>query len=105
MSFWVIRSTGISGLRNGWRDLRREAALRDLWQRSRDNHFTRDMVNLRRASRSFLDYASGGLGAVTNAHDGLPAYRQHGVLGERLAESTQSTNERSNGRLIPAARC
>lgn len=37
---------------------------------------------------SFLDYASGGLGAVTNAHDGLPAYRQHGVLGERLLNYT-----------------
>ena len=38
---------------------------------------------LRRAA-SFLDYASGGLGAVTNAHDGLPAYRREEVLGERL---------------------
>jgi asparagine synthase (glutamine-hydrolysing) len=37
---------------------------------------------------SFLDYASGGLGAVTNAHDGLPAYTQHGVLGERLQNYT-----------------
>ena len=38
---------------------------------------------LRRAA-SFLDYASGGLGAVTNAHDGLPAYQNQGVLGDRL---------------------
>lgn len=37
---------------------------------------------------SFLDYASGGLGAVTNAHDGLPAYKQQGVLGERLLNYT-----------------
>lgn len=37
---------------------------------------------------SFLDYASGGLGAVTNAHDGLPAYQRHGVLGERLRDHT-----------------
>jgi asparagine synthase (glutamine-hydrolysing) len=37
---------------------------------------------------SFLDYASGGLGAVTNAHDGLPAYQNHGVLGERLRNFT-----------------
>ncbi len=36
---------------------------------------------------SLLDYASGGLGAVTNAHDGLPAYRP-GVLGERLQSFT-----------------
>lgn len=35
---------------------------------------------------SFLDYASGGLGAVTGAHDGLPAYHQQGVLGERLMD-------------------
>lgn len=37
---------------------------------------------------SFLDYAAGGLGAVTNAHDGLPAYNRHGVLGERLRNHT-----------------
>ena len=37
---------------------------------------------------SFLDYAAGGLGAVTNAHDGLPAYQRHGVLGERLRSFT-----------------
>ncbi len=32
----------------------------------------------------FLDYATGGLGAVTRAHNGLPYYEQHGMLGERL---------------------
>jgi asparagine synthase (glutamine-hydrolysing) len=31
-----------------------------------------------------LDFASGGLGAVTNAHDGWPMYQQTGMLGERL---------------------
>ncbi|HKO96096.1 MAG TPA: asparagine synthase (glutamine-hydrolyzing) [Pyrinomonadaceae bacterium] len=36
---------------------------------------------------SLLDYASGGLGAVTNAHDGLPSY-ESGVLGERLTSYT-----------------
>jgi asparagine synthase (glutamine-hydrolysing) len=57
----------------------------DLWQRSREA-FPR-YGRLRRAA-SFLDYASGGLGAVTNAHDGLPAYQHEGVLGERLADYT-----------------
>ena len=34
---------------------------------------------------SFLDYAAGGLGAVTANRDGLPVYERHGLLGERLA--------------------
>jgi asparagine synthase (glutamine-hydrolysing) len=33
---------------------------------------------------SFMNYAAGGLGAVADAHDGLPTYRRMGVLGERL---------------------
>jgi asparagine synthase (glutamine-hydrolysing) len=57
----------------------------DLWQRSREK-FPR-YGRLRRLA-SFLDYASGGLGAVTDAHDGLPAYHQQGVLGERLTDYT-----------------
>jgi asparagine synthase (glutamine-hydrolysing) len=57
----------------------------DLWQRSREK-FPR-YGQLRRLA-SFLDYAAGGLGAVTNAHDGLPAYHQQGVLGERLTDYT-----------------
>src|SRR5678816_2242609 len=32
----------------------------------------------------FLNYSTGGLGAVACAHDGLPSYTQHGMLGERL---------------------
>jgi asparagine synthase (glutamine-hydrolysing) len=56
-----------------------------LWQQSREG-FPR-YGQFRRLA-SFLDYASGGLGAVTNAHDGLPAYKRHGVLGERLAAYT-----------------
>ena len=35
--------------------------------------------------RSFLNYSTGGLGAVACAHDGLPSYWQHGMLGERLS--------------------
>jgi asparagine synthase (glutamine-hydrolysing) len=34
---------------------------------------------------SFLNYSTGGLGAVACAHDGLPSYTQHGMLGERLS--------------------
>jgi asparagine synthase (glutamine-hydrolysing) len=33
----------------------------------------------------FLDYITGGLGGVTQAHDGLPFYLRKGMLGERLA--------------------
>lgn len=57
----------------------------NLWSRSREV-FPRQGPFRRLAS--FLDYASGGLGAVTNAHDGLPSYKQHGVLGERLVDYT-----------------
>ncbi len=35
---------------------------------------------------SFADYTTGGLGAVTNAHDGLPMYKRNGMLGERLVD-------------------
>lgn len=35
-----------------------------------------------RRPRHFLDYATGGLGAVARAHDGLPAYGD--ILGDRL---------------------
>ncbi|HLL74947.1 MAG TPA: asparagine synthase (glutamine-hydrolyzing) [Pyrinomonadaceae bacterium] len=38
---------------------------------------------LRRAS-TFLSLAAGGLGAVAEVHDGLPYYRRHDLLGERL---------------------
>jgi asparagine synthase (glutamine-hydrolysing) len=36
----------------------------------------------------FVDYATGGLGAFIDAHDGLPTYRRNGLLGERLATAT-----------------
>jgi asparagine synthase (glutamine-hydrolysing) len=62
----------------------------DLWQRSRQR-FPR-YGQLRRLA-SFLDYASGGLGAVINAHDGLPSYKQEGVLGERLMAYTVDQRE------------
>ncbi|HKR61718.1 MAG TPA: asparagine synthase (glutamine-hydrolyzing) [Pyrinomonadaceae bacterium] len=53
-----------------------------LWLRQRLNLPFRG--RLKRAG-SFFDYSAGGLGAVANAHDGLPFYREHGLLGERLA--------------------
>jgi asparagine synthase (glutamine-hydrolysing) len=42
---------------------------------------------LRRAA-SFLNYATGGLGAVASAHDGLPVYLREGLLGARLRDAT-----------------
>jgi len=39
--------------------------------------------SLKRLS-SFLNYSTGGLGAVASAHDGLPSYQRHGMLGEKL---------------------
>ncbi|HEX8501618.1 MAG TPA: asparagine synthase (glutamine-hydrolyzing) [Pyrinomonadaceae bacterium] len=47
---------------------------------------------LRRAA-SLMNYAAGGLGAVACAHDGLPAYRRAGMLGERLAGATVAQRE------------
>jgi asparagine synthase (glutamine-hydrolysing) len=32
----------------------------------------------------FLDYATGGMGAVMHARDGFPFFERHGLLGERL---------------------
>jgi len=40
---------------------------------------------IRRAAH-LLDYATGGVGAVACAHDGLPYYGAHAMLGERLAQ-------------------
>ena len=41
-----------------------------------------------RRIRSFIDYTTGGLGAVTNARDGLPMYHSNRLLGERLIDAT-----------------
>ena len=37
---------------------------------------------------SFIDYATGGLGGVAQARDGLQMYRRAGLLGERLRDAT-----------------
>jgi asparagine synthase (glutamine-hydrolysing) len=41
-----------------------------------------------RRFRHLLDYSTGGLGAVTRVHDGLPFYLSSSMFGERLAEVT-----------------
>ena len=35
-----------------------------------------------------MDFATGGLGGVVRAHEGIPLYEQHGLLGERLRGRT-----------------
>ncbi|HEV7858933.1 MAG TPA: asparagine synthase (glutamine-hydrolyzing) [Pyrinomonadaceae bacterium] len=52
-----------------------------LWSSCREGFPRRGL--LKRAA-SFMDYSTGGLGAVACAHDGLPVYQQHGLLGARL---------------------
>jgi asparagine synthase (glutamine-hydrolysing) len=42
---------------------------------------------------SFLNYATGGLGAVTDAHDGLPTYRRYGLLGDSLSGASVSQRD------------
>ncbi len=61
-----------------------------LWLRQRLRLPRRGL--LKRAG-SFFDYAAGGLGAVANAHDGLPVYRRHGLLGDRLVDANVSQRE------------
>jgi asparagine synthase (glutamine-hydrolysing) len=56
-----------------------------LWSSCRER-FPRQGL-LKRAA-SFMDYSTGGLGAVACAHDGLPVYQRHGMLGERLEAAT-----------------
>ncbi len=52
-----------------------------IWQHTQ--RFVPRKGALRRAAH-LLDYATGGIGAVANAHDGLPAFLERGFLGERL---------------------
>lgn len=47
---------------------------------------------VRRFAR-LCDYATGGLGAITAAHDGLPYFRHASMLGERLADLLLSHRE------------
>lgn len=59
------------------------AALAGLWKSG--NHRAPLPFSLERAAH-FLDYTTGGLGAVTRIHDGLNYYKQQGLLGPRLAD-------------------
>ena len=43
-----------------------------------------EKIDALRRPGHFLDYVTGGLGAVAEAHDGWPNYQQHGMLGARL---------------------
>ncbi len=43
-----------------------------------------DAVPALRRAKHFADYVTGGLGAITRAHAGLPYYEQRGMLGDRL---------------------
>ena len=43
-----------------------------------------DALPVLRRGKHLLDYATGGLGAVTRVHDGLPYYWNRDMLGERL---------------------
>jgi len=62
---------------------RTPGAFAGLWPRLR--RFLPDYSVLRRA-KHFLDYATGGLGAVIQVHNGLPLYRRFGLLGDRLSK-------------------
>ncbi|MBD0326768.1 MAG: asparagine synthase (glutamine-hydrolyzing), partial [Pyrinomonadaceae bacterium] len=64
---------------------RTPSAAANLWLKARGAWPRRGLM---RRAASFLDYTTGGLGAVTNARDGLPVYEQHSLLGERLAGTT-----------------
>ena len=44
-------------------------------------------------ANSFLNYSLGGLGAVTQARDGLPVYQQNQLLGERMTDFVLSHRE------------
>lgn len=44
---------------------------------------------LRRA-KHFIDYATGGVGAIARVHNGLPLYRENALLGSRLVDADVS---------------
>ncbi len=57
---------------------------KDLWRAVRT---LLPRTGMAQRAAHFLDYASGGLGAVTRAHPGLDRYQQAGMLGPRLASA------------------
>lgn len=46
-----------------------------------------------RRPKHFLDYATGGLGALTRVHDGLPYYQKNNLLGRGLQSGTLAQRE------------
>ena len=64
---------------------RTPSAAANLWLKARGAWPRRGLM---RRAASFFDYTTGGLGAVTNARDGLPVYERDCLLGERLAGAT-----------------
>lgn len=59
------------------------AASRPAWQALRGVLPERGTLG---RGKHFLDYATGGLGAITAVHDGLPFYWTHDLLGARLRD-------------------
>jgi asparagine synthase (glutamine-hydrolysing) len=57
----------------------------DVWLKARTRLPRRGLM---RRAASFLDYTTGGLGALTNVRDGLPVYERDALLGERLEGAT-----------------
>jgi asparagine synthase (glutamine-hydrolysing) len=52
--------------------------------------------------KSLMDYATGGMGALLRAHNGLPYYERRGMLGERLASLRLPQREIADS--LPSAR-
>jgi asparagine synthase (glutamine-hydrolysing) len=79
-------------------------AAASLWSNLLRTRFPRR--GLARRAASFLDYTTGGLGAVTRARDGLPVYEGNAILGERLEGATLAQREiawsRESGRRVLA---
>ncbi len=48
---------------------------------------------LLKRAKHFMDYATGGVGAVANVHDGLPVYWQNNLLGARLKDLSVSQRQ------------
>ena len=61
-----------------------------------------DRFRFLRRPKHFLDYATGGMGALARVHDGLPYYDRNQLLGERLEAGTVS--HRSVSPSLDAAR-
>jgi asparagine synthase (glutamine-hydrolysing) len=64
---------------------RTPALAADVWLKARTRLPRRGLM---RRAASFLDYTTGGLGALTNVRDGLPTYERNALLGERLEGAT-----------------